>query len=163
MNHFICPFYTGKLMLDINSSFNPTSSFCWFGSRMPFDWKTPLGYLIAYLSGIPVIYYIIRFSTCTMTFPAASCGIMIAFSKDIRAELAAINQQSKNRENDAKVMKKVCEIVGFHSVARQLSCHLLQSALVNLWPIVSSFFSDSPTNLVTFFTLFSPYTLPGRC
>lgn len=92
-----------------------------FIARTPFDWRTPYGYSGAYLLALPVIYFLVRFATCSITFTGASCGIMTAFSVDIRENLAAINIENDMKTSDAKLMASVCEVVKFHSNTKQLS------------------------------------------
>lgn len=56
-----------------------------------------------------------------MTFPGASCGLMIAFSTDIDQKLTVINNEKDMNKSDAEILKSVCEVVQFHTVTLQLS------------------------------------------
>lgn len=87
--------------------------------RTPFDWRTPWGYLAALFFAVPIIYFLIRFSACAMTFPGASCAIMSAYAKDIRLSMVAINKKYRVDKIDAKVIKSIREIIEFHAVAKQ--------------------------------------------
>lgn len=46
---------------------------------------------------------------------------MIAFANDIETEFNNLNQQLRSERNDMKFKKKVCELIEFHSVARQFA------------------------------------------
>lgn len=87
--------------------------------RSPFDWRTPFGFLIAFLLEVCPVYYVDRNCACIVSLPLGSCRFMIAFANDIKAEFQRLNQHLRSQGNDMRFRKKVCELIEFHSVARR--------------------------------------------
>lgn len=89
--------------------------------RTPFDWRTPFGYLIAMCGLFPAIYYIFLGNTCNLCLAIGTCCFMIAFGKDIGAEMTELNHNAEKTTHRAELYKKICDISKFHVIAKQLS------------------------------------------
>lgn len=88
---------------------------------MPFDWRTPHGYLPAYLSqcvGGASAVLGVQF----LNFVFGSCWLFIFIAEDITKDLAAFNTITKTTtsdENRAEVIKHFCDIVQNYTDAKQ--------------------------------------------
>lgn len=87
---------------------------------MPIDWKTPYGYLGAVFLYLPMFYILFRMGTLLATLSGLTCGIMTAFSKDIRQRSTTIDEKNKLNSNGTKVMDYVYSVAEFHGIAKQL-------------------------------------------
>lgn len=88
---------------------------------MPFDWKTPIGYLVAICVELLPINCVLTASICNVCSGVAPSCFMIAFAKDITEEVEALHQNSTVNSNRSEIYKKVRNILQFHSFAKQLS------------------------------------------
>lgn len=92
--------------------------------RMPFDWKSPLTFLAAASLQIVALYFILLSSYCFLCFLIGFCWTIILFSKDIVAEVRALDDVAKeNSKKLTKIKSKLIDIIQFHSKAKQLSCY----------------------------------------
>lgn len=87
--------------------------------RMPFNWKTPHEYLLAWLSqcsgGVAGVFVLAQFLNLVL----GSCGLLIFIAEDITTkELAAFNT-SKSDGNRAGSTKRFCGMVQIFSDAKQ--------------------------------------------
>lgn len=90
-------------------------------TRYPFDWRTPFGYLIAFiaeyagaLTGVCVYMQVL-----VLVFGTSYLFIIIA--EDITQDLAALDiaAQSSDGNRDAKLMKYFCDLVEIYSDTKQ--------------------------------------------
>lgn len=82
---------------------------------LPFDWKTPFGYLFAFVISSNACYAYI-FSLCPMIyFLIGSCWLFVEAAEDITEDLSLL------QKNDARLKRQLCDIIRFHAEAKQLS------------------------------------------
>lgn len=92
-----------------------------FNRRWPFDWKTPLGYLMAWLvqsamcatAGLTdIVFFNLIFG---------SCWLFIHMSEDTTMDLAAFNTDitSNRKKIRPQTMKSFCDIVQLYTDAKQ--------------------------------------------
>lgn len=88
---------------------------------MPFNWKTPVGYAVAYLMQFTTWMYLLILCSCIMSFLAGICWLLITFVKDINIELNNINKLAKLKSNHIKLTGKLRDFVQFHCTVKELS------------------------------------------
>lgn len=94
---------------------------CWiFSRRVPFEWRTPFGYFMAFSCEIPPICYILLNVAFFMSFSFGTGVLMIAFSDDIKAQLSVFNEYNRWKKSEAETIQQFLELVEFHSIAKQL-------------------------------------------
>lgn len=88
---------------------------------MPFNWRTPLGYTIAFLDELIADTVGVLTYVPLMSFFIGSCWTFIFFIKDITTNdlpFLGIDVRSKNRCVESK--KRFCKIVNFYADAKGL-------------------------------------------
>lgn len=85
--------------------------------RLPFEWKNPSTFLIAYFIQFPTVYYLILTAGCSLNVLIVSCIILIAFVKDIKNDLEYLKE---NKLDETKLLKKLIEFIDFHAKIKQL-------------------------------------------
>lgn len=88
---------------------------------MPFDWRTPIGYIIA----ITLIYistaYTFIFAVFLVSLEIGSYLMAMEFLIDIKSEMNAFNKISKSTKNQSETVRKLNDSIQFHTHVRQLS------------------------------------------
>lgn len=83
----------------------------------PFDWKTPLGYLVAFVS--EYAWSLSAASVCMQIFVFifGTSYFFITFANDIAKDLAGLNMSARPSDGhrEAKILKRFCEIVHIYS------------------------------------------------
>lgn len=116
-------FFPAKFVSSLNlKKMDPSSiHLISFNCRWPFDWKTPLGYLIAWL--IQSVACAIGAITTTVFFYLifGSCWLFIYIAEDTTKDLAAFNSDitSNAWKKRPESMKSFCEIVQLYTDAKQ--------------------------------------------
>lgn len=89
-----------------------------FDVRMPFDWRTPIGYAISmtFLSGTWI--FLLISCSCILTFLGGVCCLLIALAEDLNQDIQNLNEE---RSNNAVLKTKFNDIIEFHCTAKQLS------------------------------------------
>lgn len=91
--------------------------------RVPFNWRTPYGYLIVHFSTLQITYYIFMESTFNLSLAIGICCFMAASANDIKAKINEIHSSNAQNEESTEFYKKVCGILKFHMTMKQLSVH----------------------------------------
>lgn len=96
--------------------------------RMPFSWKTPVGYLITFLIELVAWFSSVLTCTCILSYLIGVCLIIIPLVGEIEGELHSLNNNEKNNDRkDAQncspivLKKKLIDIVQFHANTIELS------------------------------------------
>lgn len=90
--------------------------------RLPFNWKTPLGYLVVQLSEAMSFLSIVSCLISTLCFYAGSCWLIIAFGKDIANDLDLLNVGGASNRNRKLTRERFGKIIQIHMDVKQLSC-----------------------------------------
>lgn len=102
----------------INSTKEPLFTY-FFNYRWPFNWKTPLGYFIAWflqVVGVSVSHFT---ATVLFNFFLGSCWLFFAMAEDITKDLVAFNNDVKRNDNPEERIKLFCDIVQLYSDAKK--------------------------------------------
>lgn len=96
-------------------------------NRLPFNWKTPLGYTVASAIQILFFFSVLEIFITFIMIYFGICRCAVAFVEDIEQNFRNIHQNILDYNgvfpsNDQNPLyKKLCEIIEFHSNALQLS------------------------------------------
>lgn len=93
---------------------------CHLIERFPFDWKTPLGYLVAIALEYVVVSYVLLIAACLIIFGISAYLYIIALSKCIKGSLFAIGRRTQNKRN-RHISDRFIEFAQFHGQVKQLS------------------------------------------
>lgn len=91
-------------------------------SRMlPFDWKTPFGYLGAWLSEVTGCFATYAVAIPLNGFIFASSWLFIAINDDLTEELATFNTDlgTLNENGYLDLMQRFCDIIQLYSDAKE--------------------------------------------
>lgn len=126
MNHTFYPFRLCK--------FDKSTIFFWFKKfqtnfflRLPFNWRTPHGYLIALSIESIVITCIIFSSFPHICFFIGSCWSISSFMDDIHSDLAVliVTKKRLNRNDEKKFKQTISNIVQDVTDAKELSSNFI--------------------------------------
>lgn len=89
--------------------------------RFPFDWKTPHGYLVAYLSDCVGCVSLASAFIQFLNLLIGSCWLFIYIADDITSDLAAFNADIETTEHNRAVelLTRLCDIIRIYSDAKQ--------------------------------------------
>lgn len=93
-------------------------------SRLPFNWKTPFGYLLAWVAQAVAAYSTVNHLNLVISLLIGSCYFVIGTLKDIENDFAQFNGVKASTKNRRQKNAHFCEIVEFHTDARQLSLNI---------------------------------------
>lgn len=88
---------------------------------MPFDWKAPFGYVVAWLIEVAAVYTTLTLLYLMVTFIVGTCWTIIDILKDITNDIAQLNAFETSNESRAVTKTHFCCIVKFYSYVRELS------------------------------------------
>lgn len=90
--------------------------------RLPFDWKHPIGYLVAMIITYIIVCYAYIVIACTVTLGIGAFCYVISATKEIQRILNSINHNAHPNENHVNELKILfSEYIHAHRVAKQLS------------------------------------------
>ena len=92
-----------------------------FDVRMPFDWKTPIGYATTTAIQLGTWIFLLSSCSCILAFMGGVCWLLIAFAEDIRKDIQNLNEE---RSNNAVLKTKLKNVIEFHYTTKQLSVNL---------------------------------------
>lgn len=92
-----------------------------FYIRLPFNWKTPLGYLIAQLAQTLAAYFTLVCLASVLCFLVGSCWLFITFIEDITQNLFVWNNDKTANRNHEDRLKCYCNIIQSYVDVNQLS------------------------------------------
>ena len=87
---------------------------------MPFDWKTPLGFPIAWFSQFATLVAVVPTSTQYFGFIYVSCGLFIYIAEDITKDLDTFNNTVEIPNADrAELTKHFFGVIQLYSDAKE--------------------------------------------
>lgn len=89
--------------------------------RLPFNWKTPVGYLVAIFTQSAGTYAAIISGVTSMAFLISSCWLFVCIAKDITTDLPLLDCSEKSTRHDPTMKRRFCSIIQMYADARQLS------------------------------------------
>lgn len=88
--------------------------------RFPFDYKSPLRYLAAFILQSISIIDLYFFVSCCVSLGIGIYMLVMALVEDIKTTLSSINGNVKSERNELHVMLKIYDTLEFHSTAMRL-------------------------------------------
>lgn len=88
---------------------------------MPFDWKTPFGYLFAIVPQGIDIFCIVLDVAPVVGFMFGSCMLIIAFVEDITSEFKELSTNESLMESQMEMRKRFGNIIQLYSNIKELS------------------------------------------
>lgn len=110
------------MLLSVRKSINFVFSVYIFS--LPFDWRTPIGYLLAIFSFCIVTYVLTIGIVPILCFFMGSCELFMSFIKDLIGDVKYLNKlsrKSKNDENHREMQQLFVNIIVNFSTLKQLS------------------------------------------
>lgn len=89
--------------------------------RLPFDWRNPFGFSIAFAIQYATLLYATKIGVCALTLGIGSYILAIASSKCIKGSLFAIGRSIKAESDRSCILDQLIEFIDFHSRVKQLS------------------------------------------
>ena len=83
--------------------------------RFPFDWKNPLGFLLATSLEFVMLFFSSRYLACFLILGFGMFMYGLSFAKDMIAELHSINKWAKAKKSETNILKRLIEIVIMHT------------------------------------------------
>lgn len=121
---FYLPFpmlWVCSIVIFLMFNFNANLLFC--AGRLPFNWKTPIGYFVALATEYAYCYCTLMGFSPIFGFFLGSAWLASTFAKDITndvIELSSISKTSR-KKNGKELKKRFWYIIRFYSDAKQLS------------------------------------------
>lgn len=92
-----------------------------FYTRLPFNWRTPLGYAIALsVQGLAAYFTLVSIST-VVCFLVGSCWLFISFIKEVSEDLCVLYDDKSAKRNHADLSKYYSNIIQTYADVKQLS------------------------------------------
>lgn len=102
--------------------------YIWIHYSYPFDWKTPVGYLISSCIQTATAFHSVAMFICTLSFTVGYCLFAFDFVFDIDESLRMLNyylvaakDRELSKEEKLNVKHRLIGIMTFHSDAKELS------------------------------------------
>lgn len=89
--------------------------------RIPFNWKTPIGYLIAFLIQACFFEAMLQAACCALGMLIGFFLFMKAFGESLQRKIYNINQNYKFDKNVEEITFEICDFIRLHSDAKELS------------------------------------------
>ncbi|XP_031618676.1 odorant receptor Or2-like [Contarinia nasturtii] len=93
-----------------------------FFAWLPFNWRTPTGYAMAFVLQCGNVYYLFMNCIALAGVYVAATLMLISFSNDARGEMNIIKKLNKTyltKGNEREVVNRFCELIQLHIDAKQ--------------------------------------------
>lgn len=113
---------------DLNPiNFRPTKIFFKIiVSRIPFDWKTPFGYVIAVAIQFFIVVKTLQCDGCLLSIALAGFTWAMSIGRDLKRILSSINENLMNQQPRYQIQKQLIEFIDLHSRLKELSVQCTQ-------------------------------------
>lgn len=105
--------YVRNYMFEILNSilFYHLSIYHYSRCRFPFDWKNPVGYLVAIILQYQFVSYPCRYIGCFASLGFASFWFAVSAAKNIKSNLREINQSIKAKQHRSIIFQQFAEFI----------------------------------------------------
>lgn len=107
--------------IDIERKTGSKNKFTLSVRRIPFDWKTPQGYLIVFIDQCAACYFLCLSCTSIMCFAIGTCMMITSILRDIANDLSLLNEPIIFNARRNKIAQQFYDIIQLHCDAKQLS------------------------------------------
>lgn len=84
-------------------------------TRLPFDWKNPIGYLIAVTIQVAMLLIVYGDIACIWAFVVSAFLFALTAASDLNLELTEINKNTKTKRTRLYVRAQLIELLQFYS------------------------------------------------
>lgn len=88
-------------------------------SRLPFDWKSPIGYFIAFIMICPIALVFVTLGVYYFTYGIGFYILITSFVEDIKNDLSAFSEMVQLKRNQQKLTKHFFEAIQFQSKVKR--------------------------------------------
>lgn len=89
--------------------------------RQPFDWKSPMGYLVVFVEQYIMVQNLYMVASVAVALEIGCYLLMMASIEDIKNEVGSINGIAKSVKNHPELSQRLHESIRFHVHVKQLS------------------------------------------
>lgn len=89
--------------------------------RVPFNWKTPLGYLLVLAFYGYGMLCVVTLALPTMCLLMGTCWLFVAFAKDLTNDLHFLNINLPSNSNSLQLRGHLCKLIQLYSDIKELS------------------------------------------
>lgn len=93
----------------------------YFHCRFPFDWRTPIGYSVAFSIQYIWVLVVVCSATFHSIFLMESFLMLIALIRGVKEDLHTIDKIAETNGNASDTFNRLSQQIQFHSNAKQLS------------------------------------------
>lgn len=94
--------------------------FVFFPLRLPFNWRLPSTYMIAFILQFASFFCIVQTCAANLGLLFGSCEILISFTDDLNQQL----NDFATAKQKPQLKMKLAEFIEFHSTTKELSLML---------------------------------------
>lgn len=95
--------------------------------RFPFNWRTPFGYLSAFILQYMALKYVVMVGACIIVLAIGLYFYLIALSKSMKRSLLSIHQNSTDKTKRTIIWGQFTEFIDFHSKVKQFSTNSIRA------------------------------------
>ena len=96
-------------------------------NRFPFDWKNPVGYLIAVVLEYIIVSLALRYMGCFLGYGFGGYFFVMAIAKDLKSFVKSIGKSAKKCQSttsEQKILQNLCEFIRLHTSVKKLMKNL---------------------------------------
>lgn len=93
-----------------------------FNNRLPFSWKNPIGYLLAWLAQVAAARSSMVLLNLVLSFLFGNCYLIIGILKELENDFEHFNGIEPSNADYNEMKMHFCQIIRCYTDVRQLSC-----------------------------------------
>lgn len=98
---------------------NKTKFYACYSTRLPFDWNTPHGFLVAWSCQCAGLYEVIIFAPF-FAYIFGSCSLFVNIAEDITNDVVDLNNAIKTPDTDrSELMQRLRDIIQFYTDVKE--------------------------------------------
>lgn len=107
-------------------------------NRLPHDWKTPIGYLIAITEEYIALVHLYLFASAVLSLECGFYFWVLECIKNVKNDFSSLNKRAKSRSNHSETVKQLSVSIQSHARVKQLSISTLRFlvAKYNIWQVL---------------------------
>lgn len=119
----VCEIYSIAKLITKNScrTRNKYLFYCTHFLRFPFDWRNPIGYLVALTLQYTANVRFFKLVACLVATGLGAFSFELSMTTHVKTDLKLINESAKMKENRLSTLKRLSEFIEFHSRLKELS------------------------------------------
>lgn len=137
--HLKCNFRFGtwlKLVDNLVSCSDSLRQYFIYTFRLPFDWRNPLGYTIAFIFQFILSMDLLITILSLTIYAIGTCLILMSLAEDIKCDLNSVKMNARHKKHSGNRLQMFVEfshLIQFHSSSKQLSTNLNKFCPFDHW------------------------------